>query len=101
MLPSSESWPSSMETSMAWPRPVRSFTRRASMMPKAAYIPAVMSAMETPQRTPCPPASPVVLIIPLARGLVTQTEPGEGAHPVVLQYDVALLDEAEEQRLTF
>ena len=36
------------------------------MIPKAAYIPAVMSAMETPQRTPCPPGSPVALIIPLS-----------------------------------
>ena len=36
------------------------------MMPKAAYIPAVMSAMETPQRTPCPPGSPVTLIMPLS-----------------------------------
>ena len=66
MVPSSESWPSSIETSMAWPRPVRSFTRSASMMPKAAYMPAVMSAIETPQRTPWPPASPVTLIIPLS-----------------------------------
>ncbi len=51
---------------MAWPRPVRSFTRSASMMPKAAYIPAVRSATETPQRTPWLPGSPVTLIMPLS-----------------------------------
>ena len=35
-------------------------------MPNAACMPAVMSAMETPQRTPWDPGSPVTLIIPLS-----------------------------------
>ena len=35
-------------------------------MPNAAYIPAVMSAIDTPARTPRPPCSPVTLIMPLS-----------------------------------
>ena len=37
-----------------------------SRMPNAAYMPAVMSAIDTPQRTPRPPGSPVTLIMPLS-----------------------------------
>jgi hypothetical protein len=36
------------------------------MMPKAAYMPAVMSAIEVPARTPRPPSSPVTEIMPLS-----------------------------------
>src|SRR5262249_37520899 len=39
--------------------------------------------------------------VPLARRLVAQAEPGEGAHAVGLEPQVALLDQAEEQRLAF
>ena len=35
-------------------------------MPNAAYMPAVMSAIDTPARTPRPPGSPVTLIMPLS-----------------------------------
>ena len=52
--------------SMCWPMPVFSFTRIAITMPSAAYIPAVRSAIDTPQRTPRPPSSPVMLIMPLS-----------------------------------
>ena len=38
----------------------------AVMIPNAANIPAVMSAIETPPRTPGPPSGPVMLIIPLS-----------------------------------
>ena len=60
------SCPSSIETSMNWPRPVACRACSAVRMPNAAYIPAVMSAIETPARTPRPPGSPVMLIIPLS-----------------------------------
>ena len=66
MVLSSPSWPSIIDMSMRWPSPVRSLTRSASMMPKAAYMPAVMSAIEVPQRTPWLPSSPVMLIMPLS-----------------------------------
>ena len=55
-----------MATSTYWPRPVFSFTLSAFMIPKAAYMPATMSATDTPQRTPRPPGSPVTLIMPLS-----------------------------------
>ncbi len=63
---SSPSWPSSIDTSMNWPRPLRPRACSAVRMASAAFMPAVMSAMETPQRTPRPPGSPVTLIMPLS-----------------------------------
>src|SRR4029077_16898428 len=39
--------------------------------------------------------------VPLARGLVAEPEPREGAHPVVLQHHVALVHEPKEETLSF
>ena len=44
----------------------RNTMRAPSKVPKAAYMPAVRSAMDTPQRAPRLPSSPVMLIMPLS-----------------------------------
>src|SRR2546426_1078620 len=46
------------------PGPVRSRTGNAARIPKAAYMPAQMSAMATPTFTGEPPSSPVIPINP-------------------------------------
>ncbi len=55
---------STIETSMYWPMPVRSFVSRATTMPRAALMPPALSATALPGIAGGPSWAPVRSMMP-------------------------------------